>query len=213
MMDGTGALRTTANASTVPLPSGQFMWSDYLGRQYALKAFQYAKAADGNALLFINEYNLESDPKKLDSLIAYVNELKGEGAPIDGIGTQMHITTLTSDTGIDRTFRKLAATGLKVRVSELDVRLNPNNQANFLSLPVDPTLLAFQAVKYRYVVSSYIRNVPAAQRYGITVWGVDDPESWIITSQKQQDAPLLFDKNFSKKPAYSGYLQGSQRAK
>jgi endo-1,4-beta-xylanase len=78
---------------------------------------------------------------------------------------------------------------------------------------VDPTLLAFQADKYRYVVSSYIKNVPAAQRYGITVWGVDDPESWIITSQKLQDAPLLFDKNFAKKPAYSGYIQGSQKGK
>jgi endo-1,4-beta-xylanase len=213
MSDGNGALRTSKNAPTLPLPSGQFFWSDYLGRQFGLKAFQYAKAADPNALLFINEYNLESNPAKLDSLIAYVNELKGQGAQIDGIGTQMHITTLTSDTGIDRAFRKLAATGLKVRISELDVRLNPNNQANFLSLPVDPTLLAFQADKYKYVVSSYIRNVPAAQRYGITVWGVDDPESWIITSQKLQDAPLLFDKNFGKKPAYSGYIQGSQKGK
>ncbi|MBN8853820.1 MAG: endo-1,4-beta-xylanase [Sphingobacteriales bacterium] len=67
----------------------------------------YAKAADPNALLFINEYNLESNPAKLDSLLAFVNELKSQGAQIDGIGTQMHITTLTSDTGIDRTFRKL----------------------------------------------------------------------------------------------------------
>ena len=208
VMDGTGALRTSANSGLTTLPSGTFYWSDYLGRQFGLKAFQYAKAADPNALLFINDYNLESSSMKLDSLIGYANELKNEGAQIDGIGTQMHISILTANSGIDAAFQKLAATGLKIRVSELDVRLNPQDKVGFNSLPVDPTLLAFQAEKYRYVVNSYLKNVPSAQRYGITVWGVDDPESWIILSQKKQDAPLLFDKNFAKKPAYSGFLQG-----
>jgi endo-1,4-beta-xylanase len=52
-----------------------------------------------------------------------------------------------------------------------------------------------------------MKYVPAAQRYGITVWGVDDATSWIITSQKKSDYPLLFDKNFAKKPAYAAFLQ------
>ena len=208
MSDGNGALRTSLNSGTPTLPAGVFYWSDYLGRQFALKAFQYAKAADPNALLFINEYNLEQSGTKLDSLLGYIKELQGQGAPIDGIGTQMHISINTPDTGIDRAFIKLAATGLKIRISELDVRLNPSDKVGFAGLPVDPTLLAFQADKYRYVVNSYLKNVPSAQRYGVTVWGVDDPESWIILSQNKQDAPLLFDKNFAKKPAYSGFLQG-----
>ena len=208
MSDGGGALRTSANATTTPIPSGTFFWADYLGRQFGLKAFQYAKAADPNALLFINEYNLESNSVKLDSLIGYVNELKAAGAPIDGIGTQMHISISTPYSGIDNAFIKLAATGLKVRVSELDVRLNPQDKTGFATLPVNSVLLGYQANMYQYVVSSYIKNVPAAQRYGITVWGVDDPDSWILLSQGKQDAPLLFDKNFSRKPAYSGVLQG-----
>lgn len=208
MTDGNGALRTSANAATTPLPAGQFFWSDYLGRQYALKAFQYARAADPNALLFVNEYNLESSSVKLDSLLGYVNELKAEGAPIDGIGTQMHISISTPQSGIDNAFMKLAATGLKIRVSELDIRINPQNTAGFVSYPADPTLLAAQSAMYKYVVSSYLKYIPSAQRFGITVWGVDDPESWIITSQGHPDAPLLFDKNFAKKPAYSGFLQG-----
>jgi len=209
MADGSGALRTSSNTTIpTPAPTNWFFWADYLGRSYALKAFQYAKAADPAALLFINEYNLESSNAKLDSLIAYVKELKTAGAPIDGIGTQMHISLATTYTGIDNAFIKLAATGLKVRVSELDVRVNPTNKTGFNALPVDPTLKAFQADMYKYVVSSYIKNVPSAQRYGITVWGVNDGTSWIITSQKNADAPLLFDDNFSKKPAYAGFLQG-----
>ncbi len=208
MTDGTGALRTSANAAVQPLPAGQFYWSDYLGRQYALKAFQYARAAGPNALLFVNEYNLESNPVKLDSLLAYVAELKAEGALIDGIGTQMHISLMTPNAGIDDAFQRLAATGLKIRVSELDIRVNPQGQPGFNPAAVDTALLSQQSAKYNYVVNSYLKNVPSGQRFGITVWGVDDPESWIIVSQGQQDAPLLFDRNFAKKPAYAGFLQG-----
>lgn len=209
MSDGTGALRTNTNTTIpTPEPSDWFFWSEYMGRTYALKAFQYAKAADPNALLFINEYNLESNTAKLDSLIGYVKELQGEGAKIDGIGTEMHITINTSYAGIDAAFQALAATGLKVRISELDVRLNPTNKTGFNTLPIDPTTLAYQANMYEYVVNSYLKNVPAAQRYGITVWGVDDPQSWIITSEGFQDAPLLFNGTFGKKPAYAGVIQG-----
>jgi endo-1,4-beta-xylanase len=198
--DGTGTIRNSGTET-----SDAFFWAKYLGRDYAVKAFNYAKAADPNALLFINDYNLEYDSRKLDSLIAYVNELKSKGAKIDGIGTQMHININTSKTAIDNMFMKLAATGLKVRVSELDVRVNPNNLTGFT-----PTTQNFtdQADMYKYVAQSFIKNVPAAQRYDFTIWGVADNDSWIVTALKKEDYPLLFDANYSKKPALSSLLQG-----
>jgi endo-1,4-beta-xylanase len=201
MSDGNGDLRTN-NGTTI---GDLFYWSQYLGRNYALKAFQYAKAADPAALLFINEYNLESNNAKLDSLIAYVNELKGKGAQIDGIGTQMHISINTSTTGIDNAFKKLAASGLKIRVSELDVRINPADAAGFTP---EASVLTAQANMYKYVADSYIKNVPTAQRYGLTVWGVADQDSWIVTSQKKTDFPLLFDNNYGKKQAFYSLLLG-----
>ncbi|HEY5369061.1 MAG TPA: endo-1,4-beta-xylanase [Hanamia sp.] len=204
MADGASGLRTSANTAASNA-TDRFFWSDYLGRDYALKAFQYAKAADPNALLFINDYNLEYNSAKLDSLINYVAELKSKGAQIDGIGTQMHISINTSKSGIDDMFQKLAATGLKIRVSELDVRINPNNTAGFTPTPA---LFASQADMYKYVVQSFLKYVPAPQRFGITIWGVNDGDSWIITSIKQADNPLLFDDNFSKKPAFYSFLLG-----
>lgn len=204
MADGASGLRTSAN-TPASIATDRFFWSDYLGRDYALKAFQYAKAADPNALLFINDYNLEYNSAKLDSLINYVAELKGKGAQIDGIGTQMHISINTSKSGIDNMFQKLVATGLKIRVSELDVRINPDNTAGFTPTS---TLFATQADMYKYVVQSFLKYVPAPQRFGITVWGVNDGDSWIITSQKQADNPLLFDDNFRKKPAFYSFLLG-----
>jgi endo-1,4-beta-xylanase len=201
MMDGSSGLRTNTGTTTGDI----FYWSQYLGRDYALKAFQYAKAADPNALLFMNEYNLEINPAKLDSIINYVNELKAKGAKIDGIGTQMHISINTSKDGIDNAFKKLAATGLKIRVSELDVRVNPNDAAGFTA---GQTELTAQADMYKYVVKSFIQNVPQAQRHGFTVWGVADSDSWIVTSQQKKDAPLLFDNNYNKKPAFYSLLLG-----
>src|ERR1035437_2108220 len=200
-----GNIRTNANTLPVPPPADMFVWSEYLGRDYALKAFTYAKAADPNALLFINDYNLESTSSaKLDSLIAFVKELQTKGAKVDGIGTQMHVNINTTYNAVDNMFIKLAATGLKVRISEFDVRINPSDKLDIAPIP---TSLAYQAVMYKYIVSSYMKYVPAAQRYGITVWGVDDATSWIITSQKKSDYPLLFNKNFAKKPAYAAFLQ------
>jgi endo-1,4-beta-xylanase len=141
----------------------------------------------------------------LDSLLAYVNELKGKGAKIDGIGTQMHISINTSKTAIDNMFVKLAATGLKVRVSELDIRINPNNLTGFAASAQN---LSDQAAMYKYVAESFIRNVPAAQRYDFTIWGVADSDSWIITALHKEDFPLLFDASYGKKPAYTSLLQG-----
>ena len=201
MSDGTGAVRTNTGTTT----GDRFYWSQYLGRNYALKAFQYAKAADPSALLFINEYNLESDNRKLDSLIAYVNELKSKGAAIDGIGTQMHIGVNASTSAIENMFRKLAATGLKVRVSELDIRVNLTNAAGFTP---STAVLAQQAEMYRFVADAYIKNVPASQRHGITVWGVADPDSWYVTVMNRAEFALLFDANYQKKPAYTGFVKG-----
>ena len=204
MSDGTGALRDASNY-TIPTAdiSSQFLWSQYLGRNFALKAFQYAKAADPTILGFINEYNLEYD-FKLDSLIAYVGQLKAAGAQIDGIGTQMHINLQTTQASIDNEFIKLAQTGLLVRVSELDIAVNIAKSSSFTP---DAGALASQAALYKYVVQSYLKNVPAAQRFGITIWGLTDNESWLNTPT-YPDFPLLYDKNIARKPAFTSFLQG-----
>ena len=200
-----GTIRTNNNlpSGTSVTSPGIFVWSNYLGKQTGVSAFKYAHEADPNALLFINEYNLESNSVKLDSLIAYVKYLQAAGVQVDGIGTQMHCDINTSVAGIDAMFQALAATGLKIKITELDVTMKPSPTDATVG---DPITLGSQATMYKYIVSSYMKNVPAAQRYGITLWGVDDPDSW-----RKAQLPLLWDKNFAKKPAYAGFLQGLQQ--
>ena len=195
-----GAIRNNSNTSTSG--SDVLVWSHYLGKNLGAKAFQYAAEADPSAKLFLNDYGLESNPAKLDSLIAFVNELKATSVKIDGIGTQMHISLNTPRAGIESMFKKLAATGLLVRVSELDIRVNPGSATGFV---FTPAISESQAEMYHFVVKSYIDHVPSSQRHGITVWGVMDASSWRY--QNGNDFPLLYDNQFNKKPAYAGFLK------
>jgi endo-1,4-beta-xylanase len=191
-----------------------FVWQNYLGRDYAAKAFQYAKAADPNADFYMNDYNLESSATKLNAFITLAKELKAANTGITGVGTQMHMLLTTPYSNIIDMMQKLASTGLKVRISEFDIRINPggaNPAAGYKASAYD---LQLQAAMYKFVVATYLKYVPEAQRGGITVWGVDDATSWINTSTNvaadKLDYPLLFDKNFGKKPAWAGFKQGLQ---
>jgi endo-1,4-beta-xylanase len=206
MLADDGNVRNNTNSPT-PLVNGSpkpdwFVWSHYMGKNFALRAFYHAAAADPTATLYINDYNLESRPVKLDSLIKLVADLKAAGAKIDGIGTQMHISWKSNVAGIDAMMKKLAATGLKIRISELDIRTVDGSAAG----KPTPELMGYQAAMAKYVVTSYMTHIPPAQRGGITVWGVVDKFSWLYNNGAEY--PLLYDNNYNKKPAYAAVLQG-----
>lgn len=204
LQDGTGDIRTNPSPSS-PTEGDIFYWAQYLGESYIANAFRYADSADPEVPLYINDYNLESDAAKLEAFVQLVNDLKADDVPIDGVGTQMHVNLNTPYSGIDRAFKQLASTGLKVKVSELDVRMNPDDRAGFEPTPL---MLSYQQVMYNYVVWSYMQNVPADQRAGITVWNLTDESSWIVRVNGKTDYPTLYDKDYNKKPAYSGFLRG-----
>jgi GH35 family endo-1,4-beta-xylanase len=195
-----GAIRNNTNTGNATA-NDIFVWSEYLGRDFGVKAFTYAAEADPAAKLFINDYNLEFSTAKLDSLIAYVAEIRARGARVDGIGTQMHVNINTNKDAIDNHFKKLAATGLLVHVSELDIGVNTNNAT---SMAFTDALETTQAEMYSYIVTSYMRNVPKAQRYGVTIWGLLDNQSWRYKSGA--DYPLIYNAAGAKKKAYEAVL-------
>ncbi len=182
------------------LADDEFYWQKYLGKDYAVTAFnlarQYGNATD---ILFINDYNLEINMTKLDGLISYVEYIEQNGAQVDGIGTQMHISADTDKDLIAQMFEKLAATGKLIKVSELDVRLGTANPTN--------EQMAAQADMYRYVIDMYKQYIPAAQQYGITIWGIADHpqehEYWL-----PDESPNLWNANYERKHAYKGAADG-----
>lgn len=178
----------------------EFYWQDYLGKDYAVTAFNLAhKYGNPNDKLFINDYNLEYNLAKCDGLIEYVKYIESKGAVVDGIGTQMHISINTNKDNIAQMFQKLAATGKLIKISELDITIGT----------ASPTAeqFALQAEMYQYVIDMFRTHVPAAQQYAVTVWGLSDNpnehEYWL-----PDDAPNVWDKDYNRKHAYKGVADG-----
>lgn len=100
------------------------LWYQAMGKDYIPQAFRAARAADPAAALYLNEYGVEQSGPRWDALYKLVKQLKADGVPIDGVGMQNHEYE-KGDRTPPETFRKhvqaLAALGLKVRVSEMDV--------------------------------------------------------------------------------------------
>ena len=203
-----------ANGLTLNWGSGHWYWGYYVP-DYHVKAFQLArKYLPADTKLFVNDYNLETSPKKLEALIKFAKEIdEKNGSPIvDGIGTQMHVTLNCSDnaeknaaniaelkTKVDAMFQTMAATGKLVRVTELDLSLGTGTPSS--------NQYKAQSDAYRMIVESYKANVPEAQQSGITVWSLSDNEAEHEYWLKDQ-VPNLFDKDYKRKWAYKGFCDG-----
>lgn len=203
-----------ANGLTLNWGSGHWYWGYYVP-DYHVKAFQLArKYLPAETKLFVNDYNLETSPKKLEALIKFVKDIdEKNGSPIvDGIGTQMHVTLNCSDdaeknaaniaelkTKVDAMFQTMAATGKLIRVTELDLSLGTGTPSS--------NQYKAQSDAYRMIVESYKTNVPEAQQSGITVWSLSDNEAEHEYWLKGQ-VPNLFDKDYKRKWAYKGFCDG-----
>lgn len=197
----TAPVEDEENGLNLNWANDHFYWGYYIGKEYAVKAFEYArKYAAADVKLYVNDYNLETNPSKLAALIDFVNYIEDNGQTVDGIGTQMHVTasSITREQ-IDAMFKTMAATGKLVRVTELDVALGTSSPS--------AEQLATQANVYQMIFESYKANVPESQQSGITIWTLSDNaaehEYWL-----SGDAPNLFDANYERKHAYKGVCDG-----
>lgn len=207
-------VETEADGLTLNWGSNHWYWGYYV-KDYPVKAFQLArKYLPAETKLFVNDYNLETSPNKLDALIKFVKDIdEKNGTPIvDGIGTQMHVSLSCSDDAeknaaniaalkekVDAMFQTMAATGKLVRVTELDLSLGTASPSS--------NQYKAQSDAYRMIMESYKANVPAAQQSGITIWSLSDNEAEHEYWLKGQ-VPNLFDKDYKRKWAYKGFCDG-----
>jgi endo-1,4-beta-xylanase len=181
----------------------QNIWLKNIGSTYIEKFFKWAHEADPDALLFYNDFNLESNSTKLKAALDLVDVLRSNGAQVDGLGLQMHINDIyPTIEEINKAAILTASHDLKVYYSEWDISLNAAN--NKTSLTQD--MMERQKYIVKNIVEGY-KELPEKYRYGISFWNVGDGDSWIRTQFHRIDWPLLFDDNYQRKPAFCGYVE------
>jgi endo-1,4-beta-xylanase len=187
------------------------VWLENVGAGYLAAAFRAAHAADPNAELYYNDYNISGVPSKLRAVLDMVDRLQNDPdpVPIHGIGFQMHISVAWPDIKqIRKSFALAVATGLKVKITELDIAVNTDRSRKRLSLTeFTPAVAAQQQERYEAIVAAYMDVVPEAQRGGVSVWGIVDPDNW-LRRHNALEWPLLFDDDFEPKPALQGFADG-----
>jgi endo-1,4-beta-xylanase len=164
-------------------------WSNNVG-DYIDVAFRTARAADPQALLFYNDYNIEGSNAKSDSVYAMVRSMQQRGVPIDGVGFQGHFIVGQLPATMGDNIARFAALGLKIHITELDIRMpQPSTVAQ----------QATQAENYRTVFDVCLRSTACQM---IVTWGLTDKETWIPSVFNGWGEPLLFDTQYRPKIAY-----------
>ena len=202
-----------------------FFWQDYLGDlDYVRTAVRLAREYGPDDIkLFVNDYNLEyewhgNDNKKLQSLIKWIERWEADGVTkIDGIGTQTHISFQADpdkqkkqEDLIKDSFKRMAATGKLVRVSELDMGYTDANGNKVTTDKMTEAMHKQMSDFYKFIVKAYFENVPAAQRYGICQWCITDAPS---SSGWRPSEPVgLWKQDYSRKHTFAGFADGLSEA-
>jgi endo-1,4-beta-xylanase len=180
-------------------------------------AFRWAHEADPNAELYYNDYNLETSKAKCDGAVAIVKYLKSKGVRIDGVGIQLHGgLTYPSVEGLEYAITSLAAAGVKVMITELDIRTRTrgyrgadisqvNRQSTDDQNAAEAETQKKLADKYAEIFTVLLKHKKDISR--VTFWGVYDATSWIGGS------PLLFDRNYQPKQAFDAVIKVVQADK
>ena len=168
-------------------PAGESKWMQIYGDDsYIVNAFTYARRyAPSGCKLYINDFN-EYMSAKTQNIYDMAMKLKMLNI-IDGIGMQSHLgvsfpNAKTYVTGLE----KFISTGLEVQITELDINMENNEQA--------------QANLYREVFKAAVQH--ANQIPAVTFWGTHDAVSWV-----KQNNPLPFGNNYETKQAYFAIMQ------
>lgn len=202
-------------------------WYNIIGKDYLIKAFEYAHEADPDAELYYNDYSLEN-PSKRAGAVRLIKYLLDNGAPVTGIGTQGHWhLSQPSIEEIERTILEFAEMEIDVMVTELDIDVLPaawNYQGADISrvaemeegldpytdrLPED--VQQELAERYKDIFELFLKHKNLITR--VSFWGVTDGDSWKnnFPVRGRTNHPLLFDREWQPKPAFYKIVESANR--
>jgi len=184
------------------------LWYKICGEEYIAKAFEYAHAADPDALLFYNDYNTER-PVKRDKIYRLLKKLIAQRVPIHGVGLQAHWSIFEpSEKDLRDAIELYASLGLQIHFTELDMSIYPweklkrqkkEGEADQLTSALEQKQ-ADQYAKIFRIFREYKKHITS-----VTFWNVSDRYSWLdyYPVPGRKNYPLLFDQKLQRKKAYA----------
>jgi endo-1,4-beta-xylanase len=158
-----------------------------MGQNYIANAFRWARQADPNAKLIINEYAAEEINDKSNRLLAFCKKLRSQGVPIDGVGFQHHwIDTrgIPDYDSIRANMQRFANEGFQIFMTEVDIAATHSYD------PVNKAPTGVELERQKGIFKSLLQlalDQPACKAYWM--WDFVDDQSWL----QGTDRPLLYD--------------------
>ena len=179
-------------------------WIVNAGPEVITKAYQWAHEADPKALLMYNDYNIGGEDgtnAKFDAAYALAQSLQ-QNAHIDGIGIEGHLDTQYgwSPQRLQQDIESFAGLGLKIAITEADVRTFVNNATD--QVPTDNLAQFAQPFEYQEMLKAALA-VPECISF--TVWGFGDSESWVPGTFTGEGYADIYDVNLNPKAAYYAF--------
>ncbi len=196
-----------------PLALRDTIWTRTMGPAALEVAFHTCAETDPTPLRFINEFGLDydwdTDNRKRDAMLALLHYLRDRQVPVQGVGIQAHIQAGVkefSQTKLAKFCTDIAAMGLKIVITELDVRDNRE--------PADiATRDAAVAAQTRAYLDAMLDS-PAV--LGVLSWGLSDRRSWLNDelprSDKLPQRPLPLDAALNRKPMWTAIAEAFDAA-
>jgi endo-1,4-beta-xylanase len=178
-------------------------WLQALGPRYLDLAFHAAAEADPGALRVLNEfgvdYALPWQQTRRVALLTLLQTLLARGVPVQAVGLQAHLNaaeTTLDQRVLERFVADIGAMGLRVIVTELDVRDD--------GLPADiPSRDAAVAEHARAYLDAVL---PHPSVLGVLTWGLTDKRSWLDEKFPRPDGlpqrPLPLDAELRPTPLW-----------
>ena len=182
----------------------EFYPNDYLDENWVADVCKEIHSKKADAKLFYSEENLLTDAEKTEAAVNYIKQWNEAGAQIEGIDAKLDVpynSSSLADTkaNIDNLLATLKASGLQVRLSDMNVYL-----ADASGTVADQSKATFEDYKGMAELYAYILN-KAQDVLGDKLYGV----SFSTINQGATGVGLW--NNFNRLPTYVGVVNGLQK--
>ena len=199
--DGGGPRWGFGRGGQEPSPYRQSRHFQLCGDEFIAKAFQFAREADPDVLLFYNDYSCVDEGKR-ERIYNMVKKMKDAGVPIDGIGMQGHYNIyFPSEEQLEKAIVRFKEIVKHIHITELDLRMNNESGGQLMfsrgeAKPQPAYMATLQNDQYARLFKIFRKHADVIDN--VTFWNLGDRDSWLGVNNH----PLPFDENYRPKACY-----------